>query len=86
MAENRVTQEEINALMEASEQAVWEPFPGVTIVALKLPCGFVLEGMSGCVDPTQYDREIGVRIAREHIEDRLWMLEGYVLKQKMAEQ
>ena len=74
MAENRVTQEEINALMEASEQAVWEPFPGVTIVALKLPCGFVLEGMSG------------VRIAREHIEDRLWMLEGYVLKQKMAEQ
>lgn len=81
---NKITQEHINQIISNTEEKIWEPFPGVTIVSWKLPSGFVITDQSGCVDPSNYDREIGVSIARIHLENKLWELEGYLLKNQLA--
>lgn len=76
MSDNRVTQGEIDALMDGDMQ-VWEPFPNLTVVALRLANGFTVVESSGCIDPANYDRELGVKYAMERIENRVWQLEGY---------
>ena len=50
-----------------------------------LPNGFsVGSGKSACVDPSNFDYELGCKYAQERAEkdaiDNLWMLEGYLLK------
>lgn len=44
---------------------------------------FLASGMSACIDPSNFNAEIGERIAREKAEsaarDKLWELEGYAL-------
>lgn len=49
-----------------------------------LPCGFsVAYGQSACIDPANYDPEIGIKIATENCiveaRKRLWEFEGYKL-------
>jgi hypothetical protein len=36
-------------------------------------------GTSGCLDPANYNREIGEQIAHKNALDQLWALEGYVV-------
>ena len=57
---------------------------GITIVAWNLPNGFTISDQSGCVDPKNYDREIGVGICREHLRDQLWKLYGFALKEQFG--
>lgn len=81
---NKLTQEDIEAIENKCEERVWEPFPGATIVAWSLPNGFTICDLSGCIDPSNYSREIGVSICREHLRDKLWMLYGFVLKEQFG--
>lgn len=76
MSDNRVTQGEIDALMDGDMQ-VWEPFSNLTVVAMRLTNGFTVVESSGCIDPENYDRDLGVKYAMERIENRVWQLEGY---------
>lgn len=80
----KVDESYIDAIIEQSTELYWEPFPGVTVVAWQLPNGFVIEEMSGCIDPANYQLEIGLEIARERLKSKLWMLEGYLAKNRMA--
>ena len=50
-----------------------------TLVACTLPNGWRIVETSSCIDPANYDHEIGVSICRRRIEERLWELEGYLL-------
>ena len=81
---NKLTQEDIEAIEGKCEEQVWEPFPGITIVAWNLPNGFSICDQSGCIDPKNYDCEIGVGICREHLRDKLWMLYGFALKEQFG--
>ncbi|MBC9216577.1 Gp49 family protein, partial [Escherichia coli] len=36
--------------------------------------------------PENFDAEIGRKIARQNAVNKIWMLEGYLLKQKLSEQ
>ena len=81
---NRLTDEDVDAIQARGREQVWEPFPGITIVAWNLPNGFTISDQSGCVDPKNYDRETGVGICREHLRDKLWMLYGFLLKEEFA--
>lgn len=77
MNPNRVTQEEITALLdsaETQEQTFWEK---ELVVSYKLPCGFTIAGRGACVDPANFDLEIGRQVARIDAENQLWQLEGY---------
>lgn len=51
-----------------------------TVVCCKLPNGFEIIESSGCVDPTNYDHAMGVKLCMERITNRLWQLEGYWLQ------
>lgn len=57
----------------------------MTIVILKLKNGFEVIGQSSCVDPVNFDKEIGTKIARDNAVNKLWELEGYLLKQRIYE-
>lgn len=49
---------------------------------LKLENGFVVTGTSACIDPAIFDKDIGMSIAYDNAVDKIWMLEGYLLKER----
>lgn len=55
------------------------------MVAARLRNGFILTESSACVDPANYDAELGKRLCLQHIENRLWELEGYALQKRTDE-
>ena len=57
----------------------------LTICVLTLENGFEVTGESSCASPENYNEEIGNKIARENARDKIWVLEGYLLKQKLYE-
>jgi hypothetical protein len=61
-------------------------FPGsmLTVCCLTLQNGFTVTGESACVSPANFDEELGRKIARGHARDKIWQLEGYLLKDRLA--
>lgn len=78
-----VPKEVIDDLIAWSEITVKTLFNKTTVVAMKLPNGFVLVESSSCVDPLNYDEAIGVQICKQKLESRLWELEGYRLQERL---
>lgn len=83
---NTVTYEQIKELMEKATIHVETIFGKCTIVTVQLENGFVLTESSACVDPANYDQEIGAYICLERIENKLWELEGYRLQCRLHEE
>jgi hypothetical protein len=54
-----------------------------TIVTCKLPNGFVIVESSSCVDPKNYDKELGVEICMERIANKIYELEAYHIQQTL---
>lgn len=48
--------------------------------------GFQFTGESACVDPTDYNEDIGNKIAYNHAFDKMWMPYGFWLRQKMRDE
>jgi len=82
----RITPEHIESILSRSI-AAYHVFDGsqLTVCCLTLPNGFTLTGESACASPENFDEEIGRKIALKQAADKLWMLEGYVLKQRLYE-
>lgn len=61
-------------------------FPGttLTICALTLRNGYHVTGESAAASPSNFDEEIGRKIARDNARDKIWALEGYLLRSKLA--
>jgi hypothetical protein len=62
-------------------------FPGttLTVCALTLRNGFHVTGESAAASPENFDEEIGRKISRDNARAKIWALEGYLLKQRLAE-
>lgn len=52
-----------------------------TVCQLTLANGFTISGESACVSPENFNAEIGQKVARENARDKIWLLEGYRLKE-----
>jgi len=77
----RVTPEMIEAAIE--EEMFLYPEIGkatLTICVLLLANGFTVTGESACVDPLNYNKELGNTIARDNAKNKIWALEGYLLQ------
>jgi hypothetical protein len=63
-------------------------FPGttLTVCCLKLRNGFTVTGESAAASPENFDVEIGRKIARQNARDKIWPLEGYLLKSRLSSQ
>jgi hypothetical protein len=72
---------------EAIVDEAYYVFPGTTttICRLTLKNGYSTIGESAAVSLANFDEEIGRKIARENARDKIWALEGYLLKQKLFE-
>lgn len=71
-----------NILNESEFRTFHRIFDKQCVLVAKLPNGFTIVGESACVDPDNYDENIGRDIALKDIEKQLWMLEGYLLQDK----
>ena len=58
----------------------------LTFCVLVLKNGFTVTGESACASPENFDPEIGKKVARENARNKVWMLEGYLLKEKLNHQ
>lgn len=69
-----------------SEQ--YHVFPGttMTVCALTLRNGYIVSGESAAASPENFDAAIGRKIARENARNKIWALEGYLLREKLSEQ
>lgn len=56
----------------------------VTVCILVLKNGFVLTGESACVSHENFDEQIGRAVARNMAFNKMWPLEGYLLKSKLT--
>ncbi|KDE37432.1 hypothetical protein AW40_07235 [Kosakonia radicincitans UMEnt01/12] len=59
------------------------PMSCLTFCVIKLRNGFTVTGESACASPENFDAEIGRKIARENAVNKIWPLEGYLLKQSL---
>ena len=57
----------------------------LTVCCLTLQNGFTVTGESACASPENFNAEIGRKIARENARNKIWMREGYLLKQKLLD-
>ena len=57
----------------------------LTICVLVLKNGFTVTGKSACVSRENFNAELGRKIARQKAVEKIWALEGYLLKEKLHE-
>ena len=79
----RLSPEKIDAVITGEDYHV---FPGttLTVCCLKLRNGFTVTGESAAASPENFDVELGKKIARSNARDKIWALEGYALRERLA--
>jgi hypothetical protein len=60
------------------------PHTTLTVCALTLQNGFHVVGESAAASPENFDRQLGEKIARDNARNKIWALEGYLLRSKLA--
>jgi len=93
--ENAINEKGLNAPrvnIETIEQVIKNKqfyiFPDscFTVCLLSLKNGFNVSGESACVSAENFDKELGEKIAFENAKDKIWQLEGYLLKEELFNQ
>lgn len=72
--EHRITDTLFTTLIEGST---------VTICQLTIDNGYSVRGESACVDPTNYNKDLGEHYSYENAFKKLWPLFGFLLAEKM---
>lgn len=70
---------------EVIEDVQYHVFPGtmVTVCCITLKNGFNTIGESACASPENFDAELGEKIAFGNAKQKIWALEGYLLKEQL---
>lgn len=78
----RLTPDHIN---EQIQSIMFHVFPGTTttVCLLTLRNEFGVIGHSACVSPENFDAGIGQQVAFNNARDKIWELEGYLLRDKL---
>lgn len=65
---------------------LYHVFPGttLTVCCLTLRNGFTVTGESACASPENFDQEVGRCIARDNAKQKIWALEGYLLRERLS--
>ena len=56
----------------------------LTVCALTLRNGYIVTGESAAASPSNFDEAIGRKIARDNARNKIWGLEGYLLRERLA--
>lgn len=83
MTNIKVTPEEVKENMQDVIVRTLDDFgKPCTYVTVRMKNGFTLRESTTCVDPANYNKEIGKQICLKKIEDKVWFLLGYALQEK----
>ena len=77
---NKLTQNDIDRMVDASEVHVQTLGEKTTLVRVVLPTGFELVETAAFVNPADYSEEYGAQICMKKIKDSLWFLMGFTLQ------
>lgn len=80
----RLTPDIIDSLIK--EKSFYRLTDVLTVCVLTLQNTFTVTGESACASPANYNQKIGEDIAFTNARDKIWPLEGYLLKQKLYEE
>lgn len=74
------------AISDTIVSAAYYVFPNttLTICVLTLRNGFTVTGESAAASPANFDKELGQKIAYGHARDKIWALEGYLLRERLS--
>lgn len=75
-----ISEDYVNDIFNESVLSFKMFFDKCTVVACKLPSGFVIVEHSACVDQTNYDENIGIENCIKKIKDKIRELESYRLQ------
>ena len=80
----RITPDRLEEVI-VSEQ--YHVFPNTTFTAclLTLQNGYTVLGESACASKDNFDADLGRKIARENAKNKIWSLEGYLLRQRLCD-
>lgn len=80
----RLTPADIDAAILGEAYYVF-PNTTLTICCLYLMNGFTVSGESAAASKENFDQGIGRKIARDNARNKIWVLEGYLLRQRLSE-
>lgn len=78
-----VTMDQLERLVVGEEFLRSKIAPTLTICVLQLANGFSVRGESACADPAAFDEAKGREFARRDAIQKIWPLEGYLLRQRL---
>ncbi len=81
----RVTPERVEEVIINEAYHVY-PDTTLTICCLTLANGFIVVGESACVSMENFDAGLGRKLARDEAVHKIWMLEGYALRERIHTQ
>lgn len=55
----------------------------MTLCILTLENGFLVTGESACAHELKYNKALGEKYAYENAFEKIWLLEGYLLREKL---
>lgn len=78
--ENKISEEDIDRFIGNGAISHDQIDEKTTLVKMVPRTGFVQYEVSSCVDPANYDHELGVSIATGRLRNKLWPMLGFVLQ------
>lgn len=82
LAAARLTPALIDAAIVDEDYHVF-PKTCLTVCCLTLRNGYTVVGESACASPANFNAELGRKIARDKARDKIWALEGYLLRERL---
>lgn len=70
----------------AMDEGTYQNLRCLTFCTIILENGFTVTGESACASPENFDEAIGQEIAFKNAREKIWQLEGYLLKEKLNHQ
>lgn len=78
----RVTLSDINKKVKSESYTIL-PSGKTLVCEIILENGFGVRGEASVVDPRNFDMEIGKTISRNDAVSKIWVLEGYLLQERL---
>ena len=80
----RLNPQHIDSVITGEQYHVFEGST-LTVCRLILKNGFSVTGESAAASIENFDKEIGRKIARENARNKIWQLEGYLLRDRLSQ-
>lgn len=74
---------EWDAARASFDSRIPQPLRLLTFCVLVLRNGFTVTGESACASPANFDEQVGRDIAKRNARDKIWALEGYLLRETL---